>query len=214
VIPTFSADDYGNIAPEKPLTGRTVRNRKVRVDKCHRLDITQLRRDGALVPTPDRAWLYRQEFTWGNSEALLAVVTDSGQPVAVVVVHEIGGTGKRHAYPVELTSTPCNYGGSRLWFLCPLVAGDGACRRRCRTLFLPYGASHFGCRECHRLTYESRQRHRDHWYEGFGRMLALEREELRRPFCTLSPKESRLREKKRKRVSDAMKRFNKRREFQ
>jgi hypothetical protein len=121
-----------------------------------------------------------------------------------------GGSKEGHAYPVELTSTPCHFGGSRLWFLCPLVAGEGACRRRCRTLFPPYGAGHFGCRECLRLTYASRQRHRDLWHEAVGRMLALEREELRRPFCTLSPKESRRREAERKRVSDAMERFNER----
>jgi hypothetical protein len=81
-------------------------------------------------------------------------------------------------------------------------------------LFLPYGASHFGCRECHRLTYRSRQQHRDWWYESISRARALQEEEERRPVRTLSAKQRQRREKKYGAVNDALERFNKRREFQ
>jgi hypothetical protein len=206
--------DSGKATPERPPTGRAVHRRKVRVDKCHRLDLAQLRRDGALRPDPGRAWRSTQEFNWGLSVLLYAVVCDSSRPVAFVLAHDVtGGTAEGHAYPVELTSTPCHFGGSRLWFRCPLLTSGGACRRRCRTLFLPYGASHFGCRECHRLTYRSRQQHRDWWYESVSRSMALQDEEARRPVWTLSSEQRRRRRAKRKRVNDALKRFNERREF-
>lgn len=48
---------------------------------------------------------------------------------------------------VYFDKTPCNYGGHRLWFLCP------ECSRRVAVL---YGAGkHFLCRHCYDLTYAS-----------------------------------------------------------
>jgi hypothetical protein len=47
---------------------------------------------------------------------------------------------------VALTETPCHYGGSRKWFICP------DCRRRCGVLYV--GRS-IACRNCHGLTYAS-----------------------------------------------------------
>jgi hypothetical protein len=35
--------------------------------------------------------------------------------------------------------------------------------------YLPYGAEYFGCRECHRLTYQSRRMHRDKIWEAYGK---------------------------------------------
>ena len=62
-------------------------------------------------------------------------------------------------YPVELTTTPCNFGGVRYWFLCPLVVDGKACRRRVGKLYLPWGSRYFGCRTCHDLTYRSCKEH-------------------------------------------------------
>ena len=50
---------------------------------------------------------------------------------------------------VSTTSTPCHYGGSRPWFLCP------NCGRRAGKLYLPLGGRHFLCRRCYDLGYES-----------------------------------------------------------
>jgi hypothetical protein len=62
---------------------------------------------------------------------------------------------------IDLETTPCNFGGKRWWFRCPLVRGespDGTpCGRRCFKLYEPPGADYFGCRECYDLTYESAQ---------------------------------------------------------
>ena len=52
-------------------------------------------------------------------------------------------------YVVKLDTTPCNFGGKRYWFRCPL------CKRRCLELFLPLGEKVFACRLCYKLTYLS-----------------------------------------------------------
>jgi hypothetical protein len=48
---------------------------------------------------------------------------------------------------VSTTSSPCHYGGSRPWFLCP------NCGRRAGKLYLPLGGRHFLCRRCYDLAY-------------------------------------------------------------
>jgi hypothetical protein len=48
---------------------------------------------------------------------------------------------------IELTTTPCNYGGVRKWFRCP------ACGRRCAVVYS--GGKYFACRKCCKLTYTS-----------------------------------------------------------
>ena len=66
-------------------------------------------------------------------------------------------------YQVGLTSTSCNYGGFRYWFLCPLWKSGLPCNRRCRFLYLPSGNNYFGCRKCYELAYESSRRFLNNW---------------------------------------------------
>lgn len=73
-------------------------------------------------------------------------------------------------YWLELVTTPCNFGGRRWWFLCPLVVGGKPCRRRCGKLYLPPGGRYFGCRECHDLTYTSCQE--SHKYDSLFASMA------------------------------------------
>jgi len=60
-------------------------------------------------------------------------------------------------YRLDLETTPCNFGGVRWWFVCPLVKDGRPCRRRCGKLHKPFGALYFGCRACYDLTYTSCQ---------------------------------------------------------
>ena len=60
-------------------------------------------------------------------------------------------------YTVELTTTPCRFGGHRWWFICPLVWNSIPCERRVERLYL--GGKHLGCRRCYDLTYISAQQH-------------------------------------------------------
>lgn len=46
--------------------------------------------------------------------------------------------------PVQLTTSPCNYGKHRHWFVCP------RCKGRAGVLYYSHG---LGCRKCHKLAY-------------------------------------------------------------
>ncbi len=65
------------------------------------------------------------------------------------------GEKKDFSYKVELTTTPCYFGGKRYWFICPLSKNGIYCGRRVGVLYL--GGDYFGCRHCYELTYESRK---------------------------------------------------------
>jgi len=64
------------------------------------------------------------------------------------------GEKKDFDYKVPLTTTPCNFGGLRYWFICPLSVNGNYCGRRVGVLYK--GGDYFGCRHCYNLTYESR----------------------------------------------------------
>ncbi len=49
---------------------------------------------------------------------------------------------------VVVSRTPCTYGGSRAWLVCP------GCQTRRRALYLAPGTLRFRCRRCHGLQYE------------------------------------------------------------
>ena len=73
-------------------------------------------------------------------------------------------------YWINLETTPCNFGGERWWFRCPLVVNGRACMRRCFKLYLPPGADYYGCRECYDLTYQSAQE--AHQFDSLYRTIA------------------------------------------
>jgi hypothetical protein len=60
-------------------------------------------------------------------------------------------------YEVQLSWTPCNFGGRRWWFICPLINNGHTCYRRVGALYL--GGKYFGCRHCYNLTYTSCKEH-------------------------------------------------------
>ena len=55
---------------------------------------------------------------------------------------------------INLTTTKCNYGGNRVWFLCP------ACIKRVGMLYRKPLNNVFLCRQCLNLTYYLRRFHR------------------------------------------------------
>lgn len=62
-------------------------------------------------------------------------------------------------YKIELVTTPCNFGGFRYWFICPLVVEGKPCKRIVGKLYLPPSAKYFGCRHCYNLTYKCQKEH-------------------------------------------------------
>jgi hypothetical protein len=123
--------------------------------------------------------------TWSRGEEVrakvsykLLLVDDSPAALRFMYTVTDRNTGEKteYDYLIELTSTPCNFGGERWWFVCPLTVNGVKCTRRARIIYLPYGAEYFGCRECHRLSYDSRQLSGSK-YEGLYRELREQRKE-------------------------------------
>jgi len=71
-------------------------------------------------------------------------------------------------YKAWITTTSCNFGGNRWWFLCPFVKNGIDCERRVGKLYLLDGV--LACRHCHHLTYKSCQEsHKyDRIFRGIG----------------------------------------------
>lgn len=57
-------------------------------------------------------------------------------------------------YQIPLTTTPCQFGGQRFWFICPMSVNNVYCGRRVGSLYI--SNKYFACRHCNNLTYNSR----------------------------------------------------------
>ena len=154
--------------------GRGVWNKKTKVDEVRSIDALDLQRNGVFSKGADYSWTasWRRD---GEVVASISYRVESGEngPSGLRFMYTITSneTGEKrdYNYIIPVVTTRCNYGGKRWWFVCPLVVNGHSCLRRCRVIFLPPGAQYFGCRECYGLTYESRQRHREKFYEGFAK---------------------------------------------
>lgn len=130
---------------------------KRRVEECDSVDTAVLRRRGWLRPgaisTGPLTWTYRP----GAATSQITLTTDLSNPECPLARLSYTLSGERLTYPVELEATQPHYGGVRWWFLCPMRPRGVPCGRRVRKL---YRSGHcFGCRQCHDLTYKSRQEH-------------------------------------------------------
>jgi len=163
----------------KPLTGRAVRDRKVRVDETHAIDLAQLRRRGLLAAPSGSSitWTHPAGLGFWGEFALVLVRGEIGPPVAFAFEHRNlsvnGPVGAGSGCVVSLTTTRPHLGGWRWWFACPvpLPEGDGVCGRRSRILYMRPGDQQPGGRLCLRLTYASRQRSRAFVWERCERPL-------------------------------------------
>jgi len=91
--------------------------------------------------------------------------------------HHPRAAGQIMRYRVGIEETPRHFGGVRYWFVCPGEncphalrepgylredgRGEPSTQWRATALYLPPGALQFRCRDCHRLTYRTKQLHYD-----------------------------------------------------
>ena len=71
----------------------------------------------------------------------------------------LAGETKNVNWRLQLSATRPIFGGFRWWICCPYPSEGDWCGRRVGKLYLPPGATYFGCRHCHDLTYRSVQEH-------------------------------------------------------
>jgi hypothetical protein len=149
------------------------------VQSALELDILHLQRNGFLTLAADVPW----QIEWTrNGEPYSSVGYVLAKQGALLVSIRLlytttnsttKGDPRACDYWVSITSTSCNYGGVRLWFICPGWKNGIACRRRCRKLYLSPRGHVFACRACHELTYESTQKSGSLFYELIERPLKI-----------------------------------------
>lgn len=111
------------------------------LDSLLRLDVSELRKMDALATEPGEELEVR--LSWGDSASIHVLVTYG----ALRLVYDY--KDQPRDYLVMLERTPCNYGGERVWLMCPAKG----CKHRVAALFL-YGGV-FVCRHCTGLLYAS-----------------------------------------------------------
>lgn len=112
-----------------------------KIEHCLRLDMRQLSRSGLLDIGRQFAWRWTNSCTGETTgsvgvevrtDGLMLNYRNSEEPVTV---------------HIAVVGTPCNFGGSRRWFIC------STCQKKC--LVLAYFRSRWACRACHNLAYVS-----------------------------------------------------------
>jgi len=116
---------------------------RVTTERLPQLDVRVLARKGALRPGA------MSTVIWGD-KATIKLSVLAGDANEVRLAYEVP-TRRDGLIPIreriELTRTPCTFGGSRAWFACP------GCRVRCAVLYALGGC--FRCRWCHHIAYAS-----------------------------------------------------------
>ena len=119
------------------------RTRRTTTEECRRLDIRWLNKIGALVAR--RTGL----ISWSSGGDPCGDIgyTTANDRMILNYKYQIHGDDEWQSIEqsVMFNRTPCNYGGSRKWFLCP------ECERRVAILY--FTGELFLCRHCVGLTY-------------------------------------------------------------
>jgi hypothetical protein len=113
----------------------------VKAEHCMRLDVRRWHREGVLQAGSFGSWVWSNSATGERTGSIGYSVVNGFTNLNYTV------NDKPSNQRIALTQTPCNYGGVRQWFVCP-VRGE-----RVAVLFLRAGR--FACRHCQRIAYAS-----------------------------------------------------------
>ena len=138
--------------------GKYGSKRKLTVEECLDLDISELVKAGALKDPPGKPWVLRWP-TQENPRISRFKMENCGKDIRLsyAVVNNVSRRMDHMDYAVGIVRTPCHFGGSRRWFLCPFPKEGRPCGRRVGKLYLLPGGKYFGCRQCHNLAYQSQR---------------------------------------------------------
>lgn len=109
------------------------------------IDIRRWAREGFLNEGSRFGWQWSRD---GEKNGDIGVSAHSHSVTLKYRSRVNGGEWTDYDYPVRLETTPCNFGGNRVWFRCPAQG----CGRRVAKL---YGGGVFACRTCHNASYPS-----------------------------------------------------------
>jgi len=156
--------------------GRYYLDAKTTVEQATQLSIFKLKEFGLLdgIHISTLSWTRRQS----GSKKSIGILVDTKELYAKVnytITDRSTGEKIDYNYKISLKTTPCNFGGIRYWFICPLSKNGLYCGRRVGTLYLVSGGKYFGCRHCYNLSYESRNESRLGRFGGIGYSIKAER---------------------------------------
>jgi len=142
--------------------GRWSYSSKTEADSLKSVSVYWLKRYGYLHPNGWKGggikWTYGLTGRENGISIFVSTRYDDTYVRFQYVQTESDGEKREFDYKVGLTTTPCNYGEFRYWFICPLTIAGVFCNRRVGVLYK--GGDYFGCRHCYDLTYESRNENR------------------------------------------------------
>ncbi len=156
--------------------GRYYVDAKTTVEQATQLSIFKLKEFGLLrgYAATTLTWTFRLSGKQ-NSIGIVVDTEELHAKVNYTITDRSTGEKTDYDYKISLTTTPCNFGGVRFWFICPLIANGMYCGRRVGTLYLASGGNYFGCRHCYNLSYESRNESRLGRFGSIGYPLVAER---------------------------------------
>ena len=120
------------------------------VEACSSIDVNRLHKAGCLAPGWRGSWQWTCD---GEKVAWISMRAEEGRLTLSYNYRRHGDEWQDVEEWVTIIWTPCHFGGSRPWFVCPGVVNGVACGRRVAKL---YGAGrYFLCRHCYGLAYAS-----------------------------------------------------------
>jgi hypothetical protein len=157
--------------------GRYYWEKKNAAEDCRSVSVFFLKKHGYFRGYQSGLMTWKNSFGEQTASIGVAVSTLPGDDYArfqYTSTDRHSGEKTEYDYKVSVTTTPCNFGGLRYWFVCPLYTNGIYCGRRVGTLYLAPGGKYFGCRHCYNLSYESRNESRLGRPGGLGYTLKLE----------------------------------------
>lgn len=119
-------------------------DKKTYAEEVNRIDIRYMKKQGMLKPG------YSGSLSWSCGDepsGSIRYEIHSDKMVLLYKHRQHGEEWQQVCDTVMLHETPCNYGGTRKWFLCP------SCYKRVGILYGP--GKYLRCRKCTGMTYSS-----------------------------------------------------------
>jgi len=130
-------------------------NAQLEADFIKQLRISLLKKEGYLDHSVSGI------IHWGEGDEVSALRLESHldeyHPFLRLLYAQTNEEGNKQSfnYKIFLHRTPCNYGGYRYWFMCPLPRSGMTCGKLSAVLYK--AGNYFGCRRCYNLTYQCRK---------------------------------------------------------
>ena len=115
--------------------GRYYFGAKTTVEEATKLSIFKLKEFGLLCGFASSTLTWTRKISGRESSIGILVDTEYAE-VNYTITDRNTGEKRDYDYRISLTTTPCNYGGVRYWFICPLMVNGVYCGRRTGTLYL------------------------------------------------------------------------------